>query len=459
MIFRLIFFLLFIISSLATFFPRTSGVDAVVVSAILSKIYLYIFFVMNITKSKLNILMPNNLFVTIFFVFITGGELIWLLRESLFYNTPGNPISISQEFLVIFIAFVFVNLLINYKFRLKNRINILNYYKITRDGYLILSLMGFVGIFIFTRGFTVLPIFSGNIDKGRALIVEAAGVGIGFVLLVTSVYLFIFLMFEYLKNREVKYLFFAIISYFPFILYGGRSLMVFPFFMFVCLNYSSVNINYSIVLKSIIAIILVFILTSFFSLIREYGKIDLNSPDQINFYFGDLFPEFRSLVNTFDVTNNSKYGDIFIGNLFYGQIPGFFFDMLNLDKNDYYVTIGKIVTSNTSYSDFSGGIRLSLIGEIMIMSNTYKYIFLVLIQLVLTIGTFGLFSKHVTRNRLNNIVVSYLVVFAFPYGLNFIMNAIQLYVFFMMINKLIFIFSRRKFLRKTQLAKHNIRNK
>ena len=195
--------------------------------------------------------------------------------------------------------------------------------------------------------------------------------------------------------------------------------MIFP--LVVILFNSLLNRDKRLTLLQIASLGLVALaLVLSFGVWRQFGELNLNS-EAIAWLAADAATEYRSGVNVLHNLHSQRVSD-FWQNLPAGLLPGFAWDLLGENKSEYYHQIGTIVTANSHYyKEFDGGMRLGLLGELAISNVTTR-----LIVLFTLLGMLYLtrYSRGFTA-----IIVYTCVIFSIPYGINFLMNGLQILVY------------------------------
>ena len=360
-------------------------------------------------------LIKSNFIFSIFYFIVSTwfsiGCLIYFFREDFYYNLKGDPEPVYQSYIIFFITLFIISFFLRKKYFIFLQKNI-KYYN---SELYILLIAQYVGFAIFTSGFSSLPIFSDNIDAGRSTIQTGSAVGIGWVLMVLGSINFSRILRNTYSLNKMERIFYVLITYFPFVVYGGRSLIIFPLIVHILtlliLNKTKFNPVY-LFLSFIFSVPMLM----YFSVWREFGYVDLDNFQHLNYMFADAFSEFRISVN---VSNNISDDFNFLMNVISGQIPSFFYELVGLSKSDYYVNIGRLVTEATDYSDFDAGIRIGLIGEFFNIGFISK------ILLVLTL--FIWFNK--TSFSEISIIVTVCIIMSSVYGINFLMNGLQFFIY------------------------------
>ena len=389
-----------------------------------------------IEKDKI-VLLPYNLLVFISFVYITFGEIIYIIRDSIFWNTQGSPIVPTKELNVYFLFFVLNSIALNVKYKDSQVVNTLNNISLKDSGVPLLYCFAFLGLYLFTNGFTYMPLFAADIVEARHNKVHTAGEGFGFVFMLCAVWLILFYLKDIIRSKDFYKIFLVAILAILLLIPGGRSLLVLPIYLFVAFYYRNKHVSSQLVL-SIIPILLVFMfLMEFIAIYRAFGSINLADETQYAYLLSDFTPEFRSIVNFYCLAPDGL-GDKFAGNVIFGNIPGFIYSLLGLDKDSLFVPTGKIVTQFSDYADhFEGGIRLSLLGEIFVCSPVVKIFVLITYIFCLDFCSKSLFYEKNEKDFIKQ-VFAYMIVFAIPYGFSFIMNALQVFIFLYLLNKVFF---------------------
>ena len=358
----------------------------------------------------------RRLFALLMLFFLALGIGLYNLREIYFYNLPGSVAVFNGEIFEVLC-------LLTPLFFIRPRIRTVK--KLTNAEVIVFFALQLIGTSLMTNFFRVIPLFQTNVDAGRALVHANTGAGIGWLLLVFPGTLLILDQLTNWSNSSqskwVKLLMFV----FPFLLYGGRSLMIFPFFAFYVYSLSSSQHRIKVG-KAFAASILGLVGLVFFGVWRELGSVELTS-ESLAWVVVDLGAEYRSGVNVLNNLGFQRIGS-FWQNLLSGQIPGVFWGFVDEDKANYYHPIGEVVTSNSHYfKEFDGGMRLGLLGELAISTMFSRVVIIAFMSLMF-------FATRFMKGTTAAFVLT-CVLFAVPYGINFLMNGLQVMLYSLVIWK------------------------
>ena len=367
-------------------------------------IVIYLLFLFVLSKVEMRLVLG------LIFGFVIAGNIVYDIREVLYYNLPGDREKYNGELLTILVLLTPIFL---------TRIEWNNTIELSKFDVRILFLLELIGAFIMTNGFTNIPLLNSSVDASRRVVQSSSGVGIGFFLLVFSGSILMMRMFRTAHGFNARSVVSVGVIFLPFILYGGRSLMLFPF---VCVILDRFLIQKRTINAKFIVmgILLTFIFVSSFGIWREFGSLSLNT-ESIAWLVGDLATEYRSGVNVLYNLKQERL-DQFWQNIYSGLFPGFIWDVVGEDKAKYYHQIGIIVTKNSHYfREFDGGMRLGILGELAI--STWRS------RLIVTLTIFMILQFVKRVHGYIAIPIFCCLFFSVPYGINFIMNAAQFVVY------------------------------
>lgn len=351
----------------------------------------------------------GKMFFGLILFFLVAGAMVYEIRELYFYNLPGNTEVFNTELLAVLVLLLPV-VLIRWKQRY---VRPFRWIEIS-----ILFFLEYSGMLVMTRFLTIIPLLQTNVDSGRADVQAFSGVGIGWFLLVFPGSLLIVSIYNDstpLLRKGVQLL----LAYFPFILYGGRSLMVFPIMVVLFDRILNRNMGLSLTRSISIGVVAITLVLSF-GVWREFGELSLNT-ESLAWMAADAATEYRSGVNVLHNLHAQRVPG-FWQNLPAGLIPGFLWELFGENKTEYYHQIGTVVTSNSHYyKEFDGGMRLGLLGELAISNRTTRYIVLVTLLIMLFVVKY--------LRGYTSIIVYTCVLFSIPYGINFLMNGLQVIVY------------------------------
>ncbi len=391
-------------------------------------IILFILF-LNIGK-RYAFLSPLNIFGVSYFIHLIFGQLVWILKEIFLINNEGSPVELSIYFLFISSIFVFLSIRKTYVFKDKGgeleRIKLhFNYPALTR---IVPSLIfAYIGVYLFTSGFTNIPILSSNIDEARiGLMQEKGNRGIGSILLLTAIHSIFRIRVSraFIGLKILLYLLFFI----PFVLYGGRLLMILPIIIVLLPFIYKIRFSFSNFLSGIIVILFFLTCVNYFGTLRKYGNVEVQN--FMLYSWADSFNEFSHASHAI-VYGERNFGNDFIPTFIASFFPSMIFDALGLNKDDYYHPIGLIVNQNTIYESSPDiGIRLSLFGELYMCSGIATLAFVIAI-FIMVHKCDSVFTriKEWTLARYMSMLTGIFLAISIPYGLSFITVLIQFIIF------------------------------
>lgn len=291
---------------------------------------------------------------------------------------------------------------------------------------LVLLILGYVGIFISTNGFSQVSLFSENPDAVRYGNREISNVAVGSVFLLTSTLSFVFLMVlrEAKKISFLSGIFVFFIFYIPLLLSASRLLMLLPVVYVAMMKVQYLSRLKAASLSRVAVLGILVLLCAFvFGAYRAHGEdMDLNAV--VRFFASDLFPEFSGAVRTRELVNDQGFVTP-LSTVLSGLFPGKLFQLFDLDKFEYFQLVGRLIGEmwNSQYS-----IRLSLMGELYYTSLLGLWAFFVFLALFVVCLHYKVFYS-VTRCRYIYIVTGILVSLSVPYGALFLVITIQFFVF------------------------------
>lgn len=303
----------------------------------------------------------------------------------------------------------------------KEPVIILSQLSLTPIMLVLLLFMEYVGIFLFTGGFKVIPLFENDIDAARGELnaVRGAGAGIGAIL----IYCGVLCIYHTLscKWSAILKVFIFVLAYIPFLLYGGRLLMILPILVMIMILIikKKASINKKLMLKLAIGFVLLFGGTMYFGTMRANRKLDMDL--FLAFLTADLFPEFRGSVAAFPL-NKLDLGWEYVSMIFSRMFPGSIAEGLGIDKV-HQINIGPYVAKLLGYDGI--GIRISITGELL-LTNIISY----MVYWLVILFFLHLINERYYKNNCwgkDKCIYMYIGLFTsliIPYGISLIPNLI-----------------------------------
>lgn len=376
-------------------------------------------------RTKNNLFSPVSMFVSMYNIFFLFGLLMWIIREKYFDNWDGD-----------FFLTVIVYSLTSYTLSFWGSVELckkpkqeppvfLYQLKLTPIMLFSLFVLEYLGIYLFTAGFKVIPLLAADIDEARIELnsVRGAGAGIGAILVycgVLCIYHALSIKTHNIIEKTYKWLLF-LFAYVPFLLYGGRLLMALPLLILIILT--MVKNNFKLNLKHFVSLSLGIIF--FFIILMLYGTLrlgnDIDNELFLNFLTADLFPEFRGSVAV-SLLNNKDLGSSYLEMIFSRMFPGAIADFFGIDKT-HQIDIGGYV-ANLLGLDLLG-IRTSLSGELLMTSEIwYVFYLLFIFSSVILINKKYFKSYYWGKNKFVYMYIGLFWSLIIPYGIGLIPNAI-----------------------------------
>lgn len=400
----------------------------------------YLFFLS--TKDKF--LFPSAIFILFFYVYEVLGKCVWLFREFSWFNEEGSPVDVAIYFSIIG-GILIVCSMLNISFSKTNnpqnteQKTIENNLFIRKRPLLILIFITFIGAFLFTSGFRIIPLLTSSMDESRVALAtqSSGGRGIGFLLLLFGVLANSLALFTIKgkKGREKRFYIWCIIVITLFLsLYSGRFLPMIPFVLYFIINQSEQTFKYIKVIGYALVVITTFIVLMYFGAIRYYGAdstIDLI----IRYLVADSFPEFRMAVYIHSMPEVNLF-DNFFYTILAGLFPGFLFSLFGIDKNEYFRPIGAEILDMTHFNPASiPGIRTSLFGELSLTGN-FIYVFIPVLCIILYYLDKSFFKiQTLGYSKYKKLSLAIFLGFSIPYGSLFLVSVIEWYVILIVVEK------------------------
>lgn len=414
--------------------------------SIVFQLILVIGYTYSLIKSniKKGLLIPYSMFYYVFFVYSIFGQTVWLYRDIYWFNEIGDPIPIIKIYgLVGIILYTFgisrntyIKSKINNKYSVDTHSFSLSTINISGMKILLIFILGIAGTFIFTSGFKYIPLLSQNMSQTRLELQESniGGKGFGFIFMLGLVNGIVFLYFKYKSVKSVpkKILYFVLIIafYLPLTFYTGRLLLLIPFLIILLINLlQKQKINYLYFTGIITVIIVTYYMVMYFGAVRFFGN-NVSSELIARYFWGDIFPEFRMFVY-FNKISENNLTDVVYGTFFSGLIPGFIYNLVGIDKAEFYITIGKYVQSHMGNLGINLGIRLTLFGELYMAGGMISLIssLAVILVVIHILDIKYQMEKIFSTNKYIYLVMGIFMALSIPYGTLFLTSTIQFYFY------------------------------
>jgi hypothetical protein len=390
---------------------------------------------------------PFFLFQLVNLIFFICGFATYLLR-SIYYTNK------NIEFVVPFRIYILTIVVCNFTYYLFNffiksntnseRIDYGINSKKSLYVIFLINVLSYSACYKLFGGYLNAPIFSENIDAARFALTGNNSRGYLWFLLFSSYHAVILTTVIFIDSKRsiYRYLIYfpiLVISCIPLVLYGGRSLIVIP--ALVCIIYyiklHNIDIRGNLFKYSVI--ILLFI--QVFGIYRQYNG-NLSFDNAIHYIYTGTFPEVRTISLIGNLMKNKSYEDNYksLYSFIAATFPKSFFELFGLNKRDYLIPIGTIMSSYDPNSKYGQGYRVTLFGEIGLLSKTIGtflwsafigIFFVILDKYCLYIG------KKENLHILNS---SYLIVFSMatiPYGTTFISTICWIFIQLILVNYII----------------------
>lgn len=386
-------------------------------------IVLFLWFLSN--GKKFSFLSPLNIFGVSFFIHLIFGQLVWILREVFLFNNDGKPLVISRYYLMAACIFLLLSHLKRRKYNcyklVENIVIKFEFPVFLSIGFIIV--LTYLGVYLYTSGFKIIPIFSNNIDEARfALMQEKGSRGLGSVLLLTGIHSIFKL--RYTKIGRIAKIILYFILFVPYFFYGGRLLLILPFIVLFLPFIYKIKYSFINVVKGFLATICFLFIVNYFGTIRQFGSFSFQS--FILYSWSDSFNEFQNSAHAL-ANGKPNFGDEFIPSFFSSFLPSSLFTLFDENKDSYYKPIGYIVNQNTIfYKSPEVGIRLSLFGEIF-MCNPLLIVTIMIFIFYLVSKVDTIFTDYIewTFNKYLATLIGVFLAISIPYGISFISMASQ----------------------------------
>ena len=392
-------------------------------------------------KSKNNLYSPVSLFINVYNLYVVFGVIMWLYREKFFFNWDGDFFTILQIYLFtsLFIT-TWGYLQIEKNGSIEEPEVAFSTLKIKPFVFFLLLTLEYVGIFLYTAGFKIIPLLQEDIDASRFELndIERPGAGVSVIFIYCGIFCIIHSFFI-IKSFTLKILC-IIVSYIPFLLYGGRLMMIIP--LIVCLILRTVRKR--IILNKKILISILFFLVFFFFVLMFYGTFRQQGENTdveflLNYASSDLFPELRGSMASY-LLNKKDLTFPYISYILSMMLPGSIATIIGIDKSEQ-ISIGSYIADLLGFEGF--GIRTSITGE-LILTNPLSYVlfWIGILYILRQINNLYINEKIWGSDKVIYLFVGVYFITLIPYGINSSPNIIVITIFMIFIKK--FIYKRKK---------------
>lgn len=394
---------------------------------------LLVWFIKRTIVSTEKMFSPISIFIYIYNIYAMLGIYMWIYREKYSINWDGNLFEVLYYFVGTSIVLTNIgNFILSKEKRKAFKIDFSELH-LNKWMFVMLLCLEYIGIYLYTAGFTMIPILQSDIDVARFELAATsrAGAGIGAVFIYVGLLCIVHLLYTY-KNWFVKGIL-LVISFLPFVLYGGRLMMLVPL-IFLLLLYA-IKKRYKVTLMSVVKTFVVFIAGFFilmlYGIYRQKGE-GFDEELFTNFFISDFFPEFRGAVAAFHLNKldlTLPYISYCISMLF----PGFLTPYLGINKAAQ-ISVGGYISNLFGYSGF--GIRTSITGELL-LTNPFSYV----IFWIVIFGGVCLLNKkyfqydHWGKNKVVYLFLGLYYSLIIPYGISLFPNIIMMIVLMLIIKR------------------------
>ena len=403
--------------------------------AILLLIVLFFVYLNTAIKSSEKILSPISMLIVFNSLYTIMGVTMWLYREINFTNWGGEFWDVLYIYVVVdfLLSIVGICVLEHEPSRLLN-VNVAQM-RLKQMASLICFLFEYIGIYLFTAGFKIIPLLTSDIDESRFELGETdrPGAGLGSLLINFGILIVIHIFYSK-KPIYIKLLAF-VIAYIPFVLYGGRFQMVMPLVLIAILIFIRriKTINFWKIIKVTLFVVIVFLAMMFYGTFRKAGN-DVETDLVLDFMTADLFPEFRGSIASYFLNKKDLSLD-YIGFMLTSFFPGSLLDIIGIDKSSQ-ISIGGYVAQLLGLSGHYG-IRTSFTGELLLTNPiTFIIIWLLYLWTVLRINRF--YFKYIVWNHNKLLMLFYGLSLGtiIPYGISLLPNTLIMIIVFSMFSSL-----------------------
>lgn len=410
--------------------------------AIVLTLCFLLLYVNSAIKSMEKLMCPLSILVFFSSLYTIAGITMWAYREVNFTNWGGQFWPVLQTFTIVdYVITVYAYIYIERK---GTRVLVTNSgIRIKPISFGILLILEYLGIYLFTAGFKFIPLLAADIDEERFLLGEADRPGAGIGSLLINLGILCLIDIYYSKTYKLKKIVLFIVVYIPFVLYGGRFLMIMPLVILVMLWFVQKvkSIRWKLIVKVAIGLGLAFGIMMFYGTFRKAGN-DIETDLVLDFVTGDLFPEFRGSIGSFTLNKKDLTFDYW-GFLLTSFFPGSITKIFGVDKSSQ-ISIGSYVAQLLGFEG-NFGIRTSFTGELL-LTNPFTFIVIWGILLTIVSKLSSIYFKAKTWNY-RKIVIMYLGLnlgTVIPYGISLLPNTIILIVFILIISEFIFKNGKKK---------------
>jgi hypothetical protein len=378
-------------------------------------------------------------------LFFSGGIFLYLFRQWVgLYLHPGNMILASKIGLIGFIFLITSLLIINY---IKHP-HILLEMNSELSGWsvgklkimvILLIFIGYIGAFLFTEGFRIIPILGGSFSQvDRYTLQEDIGTGKGLAFMLMTFHFFA-IGFEYVRNKilkrtQLRTIMVFIICLPSLLMYSGRSFLLIPLLLLVLLSfYTKTNIR----ITKVLPFLFIFPIMWFMMLMyRSFGEFTFDT--DIYFIFTDLLVEMRTFAVVLDIIKETNLFGLIIITSIAQTIPSFVFSVFGLDKAEYFAPIGKYLQSFIPEFGVNLGIRTSLFGECYLAGGYYVLFIIMLIIAYISIVTCNnLKMRSFTPKKFSYVLMGVYLPILIPYGTSMLITMLQMFIICIIFTKLV----------------------
>lgn len=394
-------------------------------------------FVKAIILSVEKLFSPLSLFTCIYDIYTIIGISMWIYRELYSYNWEGSIFYVMQYF--VGTSIILTNLSLFILSSKKSRDIETNFREllVSKWKFIGLLLMEYVGIYLYTAGFKIIPILQSDIDIARFELANTSrtGAGTSAILIYCGILCLVYLFYASKYLRNIRFMF-ILISFLPFLAYGGRLNMFIPILLILLLYV--IKKKYVIKLRFIgkitVFFIVAFVLLMLYGTYRQQGD-NLNEETFVDFFTADFFPEFRGAVAAYHM-NRLDLTLPYISYCIAMLIPGFVAPFLGINKGTQ-LAVGGYIANLLGYEGF--GIRTSITGELL-LTNPLSYI---IWGLLIFAGVYFLNERYFNYKcwGVSKIILLFLGIYyslIIPYGITLFPNIIMMIIFMWILKKIIY---------------------
>lgn len=381
---------------------------------------------------------PVSVFALMLGFYSSLGMVMWLIHDPLNMNYQGSARLVTLVHCVTTLLLILIAQTDGILRRKRHKSLKRRPVRLYPAAFWILLGLEYLGIFLFTAGFKFIPILSSDIDDARIDLASASRVGAGIAptLILLGVFCMTYILFSRKKLAE-KAVYLLVIAI-PFLLYGGRLLMLIPLVVivvsFIVQRYRRITVRGALYALGGAALLLFILMV--FGTFRSLG--DTDSDSILKFMTADLFPEFRNSVTAFYL--NAMDASLTIILLFsLSLLPGPAAALVGIDKSALRLTMGEYVAELMGFRGL--GIRAGYIGELL-LTNTLFYIAVWLLTIALILFLNNRYYKIGVWNGRKMVLFfeGFYLALVIPYGTGLLAGFVMLFVVFFIAE--LFIYAR-----------------